>query len=410
LQEARRRNLRVVVEFSNFDRRGAEDRLIPLIRRYRDTIVAVQWDEPFYNGTELRSTPDEVASFGRTIKREIPGLQFWASFVAEPPVETRGLSIPDEVDVVVVESDRDFSPDRVHGRTDRSLPDWLKKARGRPILLRWLMWDWNPPGIAHRTQRGTMRACLDVARTYHLSGLLFDHYGPRYGTEYRGIDTNLALVREIQEVARETGFFAPARRTEDQGFRPLFNGRDLRGWIAMKTSPDGGTHQPGRGGWGVRRGELVCATDEPGWLKSNEIFGDFVLRLEYRLPPGGNSVVYIWSPGAGRLWETGMAITILDGRADRFRAFPANCRPGGIWGAIAPGASADRPAGQWNFVEVRCQGEKVEVHLNGARVVDADIRQSPALRDRPRSGFIGLSNMNGEAVGTTFRNIRIKPL
>jgi formylglycine-generating enzyme required for sulfatase activity len=198
---------------------------------------------------------------------------------------------------------------------------------------------------------------------------------------------------------------------QNDGFRSLFNGKDLAAWTPMKSSgTNDELHQPGRGGWLVRGGELICGTDENGWLRSNEQFSDFVLHLDYKLPPGGNSVVYLRSPGTGHLWETSLAITILDGPASRFRHLPPENRTGGIWGAVGPSAAAERPAGQWNHLEIRCQGDKVEVSLNGTRVVDADVRESAALRSRPRAGFIGLSNWHGQAKGTAFRNIRIQPL
>jgi WD40 repeat protein len=191
----------------------------------------------------------------------------------------------------------------------------------------------------------------------------------------------------------------------------LLDSKYLAGWTPMRISgPSDELHQPTRGGWAVRGGELVCATDESGWLKSREQYSDFVLQLEYKLPPGGNSVVYVRSPGTGHLWETGMAITILDGLASRFQNLPPENRTGGIWGAVGPRLAADRPAKQWNRLEIQCQGEKVQVNLNGVRVLDVDTEESPALCNRPRVGYIGFSNWHGEAQGTVFRNIRIKPL
>src|SRR5262249_7723795 len=88
----------------------------------------------------------------------------------------------------------------------------------------------------------------------------------------------------------------------------------------------------------------------------------------------------------------------------------ARTRPGAIWGVVGPKQPAMKPSGQWNSLEVRCDKDRIEVKLNGIKVVDADMSHFEALKDRPRRGFIGLSNWNGEAYGTAFRNIRLEEL
>jgi hypothetical protein len=83
-------------------------------------------------------------------------------------------------------------------------------------------------------------------------------------------------------------------------------------------------------------------------------------------------------------------------------------RTGSIWGIVGPRQGALRPIGQWNSLEIRCDKDRIEVKLNGIRVVDADMSRFEELKDRPRRGFIGLANWNGEAYGTAFRNIRLQ--
>src|SRR4051812_13650124 len=64
------------------------------------------------------------------------------------------------------------------------------------------------------------------------------------------------------------------------GYRPLFDGQTLAGW-------EGGG-QPAEKCWKVDEGTIVCTGEKGPWLRSLEQFGDFNLRLEYKLKPGGN--------------------------------------------------------------------------------------------------------------------------
>ena len=57
---------------------------------------------------------------------------------------------------------------------------------------------------------------------------------------------------------------------------------------------------------------------------------------------------------------------------------------------------------------VHCIGSKLAVELNGEKVVDIDLSETP-VKDRPLSGYIGLQD-HGEPNNLRFRNIRILEL
>ena len=178
------------------------------------------------------------------------------------------------------------------------------------------------------------------------------------------------------------------------------------------TGKKNDVHQPTTGGWSVQNGELVCSTAQSGWLKSERQYGDFVLRLEFKLQQDGNSGVYIRCPDSGHLSNVGMEIQIIDEHgisAPGFRSRPGRLT-GAIFGVVGSQQPPQRPIGEWNSMEIRCEGDNVEVMLNGTRTVSANMNQYPELCNRPRSGYVGLSNLTGEAKGTAFRNIRIKNL
>src|SRR5262249_24421460 len=125
--------------------------------------------------------------------------------------------------------------------------------------------------------------------------------------------------------------------------------------------------------------------------------------------------VYLRCPDQGRISREGIAIQIIDDDnhpelKNLSEAMAGTRRTGSIWGIVGPKQRPLRPIGQWNSLEIRCDKDRIEVKLNGVSVVIADMSRIEALKNRPRRGFIGLANLNGEAYGTAFRNIRLEEL
>src|SRR5262245_23895066 len=94
--------------------------------------------------------------------------------------------------------------------------------------------------------------------------------------------------------------YAPADDPPD--YRPLFDGQSLAGWE--------GAGQPAEKCWKVEEGTIVCTGEKGPWLRSKEEFGDFNLRLEYKLKTGGNSGVYIRVPQDGTHHGDGAGIEV----------------------------------------------------------------------------------------------------
>jgi hypothetical protein len=203
---------------------------------------------------------------------------------------------------------------------------------------------------------------------------------------------------------------ASTQMTDEQekadGFVPLFNGKDLDGWHCYAGKPDV---------WGVQDEVLVCAGGGGGWLGTERQYADFVLRLEYRLQPGGNSGVYLRAPEKGHISRVGMEIQILDDNHPRYARLDYYQYAGSIYHVVAPTRRVSKPAGEWNALEVRAEGRRLVVVLNGVRVVDANLdllRQDPAVaKEHPglarTQGHLGLQNHNERV---EFRRLRIKEL
>ena len=195
-------------------------------------------------------------------------------------------------------------------------------------------------------------------------------------------------------------------REKAEGFVPLFNGKDLSGWKQFAGKGDN---------WSATDGMIVCRGKGGGWLGTEREYDNFILRLEYRLLPGGNSGVYIRAPQTGHISRAGMEIQLLDDPHPSYAKIDFYQYTGSIYHVVPPTRRAGKPAGQWNRMEIRAEGRRVVVVLNGIKIVDADLDHY--LRDpkiakehtglKRAGGHIGLQSHTDRV---EFRNLRIKTL
>ncbi len=190
---------------------------------------------------------------------------------------------------------------------------------------------------------------------------------------------------------------------QDDGMKPLFNGKSLDGWIGVNGK---------EGNWVAENGLLVTLGNGGGWLSTKEIYSDFQVSLEYKLQAGGNSGLLIRTPHVGATAYQGIEIQILDNEDPRYAQLKPFQYCGSVYGVVAAPRGHVKPAGQWNSMEVTAQGSKVQVVLNGVKVVDTDLAEHPeSVPTHPgilrTDGYIGLQS-HSEPV--EFRNIQIKTL
>jgi hypothetical protein len=195
-------------------------------------------------------------------------------------------------------------------------------------------------------------------------------------------------------------------REKADGFVPLFNGKDLAGWKLFQSKPEG---------WTVEDGVIICTGKGGGWLGTDREYANFVVRLEYRLGPAGNSGVYIRAPETGQISRTGMEIQILDDNHPNYAKLNFYQYTGSIYHVVGPTRRVGKPAGEWNTLEIRCAGREVVVLHNGQKIVDADLdramRDPAVAKEHPglarTTGHIGLQSHNERV---EFRNLRVKEL
>ena len=199
----------------------------------------------------------------------------------------------------------------------------------------------------------------------------------------------------------------PATVRGAEGFVPLYNGRDLTGWHVERGKLEC---------WAATAEGISCVKNGGGYLATDRQYGDFVLRLEYRIPPGGNSGVGLrFLPGAWPSTEA-MEIQILDDPHPCYANLDNLHKNGSIYTHAAPRVEfAARPAGEWNHMEIRCHGPRVVIHLNRTEIQNVNLddfadsvgKGKMALAKRPRRGLIGLQS-HGDRVD--FRRLELKEL
>ncbi len=208
IQAARSTKIPVVISFLRRDFEGIEAKLMPFVRQNRDVIAAVSFDAP-YNAQGGASTA-QIAELGRRLKSEFAGLQYWVSYTEMPAGMREPLPpVPDEVDVIQVAIFFSPNPTELQRKFDLHFAGWINRAKGRPVVLRWV----SKPTVAGndadkplRTENGTIRCCEDLVVGNKLAGVIFDQYGPHEDAWAPGIDTDPQAMTEIRQIARKYGF------------------------------------------------------------------------------------------------------------------------------------------------------------------------------------------------------------
>lgn len=180
----------------------------------------------------------------------------------------------------------------------------------------------------------------------------------------------------------------------EEGFRPLFNGKDTTGWHLRNPK--------GHNSWTIENGVLkntvsgdVHGTD----LVTDTKYRDFTVRYEYMVPENSNSGFYL----RGR-----HEIQIL---GDHARGKTARGGNGAIYNFKEPSKFVSKPDDQWQTVEATMKGNKITVTLNGFKIHDnvecnkATGSELDDKVDQPGSFFL-----QGDHGTVSFRNMRVKEL
>ncbi|MGW2835365.1 ThuA domain-containing protein [Streptomyces sp. NPDC001286] len=182
----------------------------------------------------------------------------------------------------------------------------------------------------------------------------------------------------------------------ENGYRPLFDGTTLDGWKQAGPGafePDGDGILTSSGGMGLL------------WYAASD-FSAYSLKLDWKTAGDDNSGVFVGFPPSDDPWsavDNGYEIQI-----------DATDVPEKTTGSVYGFQSADlhkrdralNPPGEWNTYEIRVEGERLRVWLNGVKINDfTNTDPARSLAD----GHIGIQN-HGAGDQVSFRDIRIKEL
>jgi hypothetical protein len=187
------------------------------------------------------------------------------------------------------------------------------------------------------------------------------------------------------------------------GFKQLFDGKSLDGWAGEVDN------------YQVVDGAIQCKTGRGGVLHTEDQYQDFVVRLEFKLPPGGNNGLAIRYPGKGDTAYTGMCeLQVLDTEHPKYAKLDPRQAHGSAYGMAAATRGYLRPAGQWNYQVVTVKGSTIRVELNGSPILDTDLSKVTDYMDgkahpgKDRTeGYFGFAGHNDPV---QFRNVSIKRL
>ena len=198
------------------------------------------------------------------------------------------------------------------------------------------------------------------------------------------------------------------RAADEEGFTPLFNGKDLSGWTYAKNSKAGKGYQ-------VKDGGIVyCTPKDGGQLRTEKEYADFILRFDFKLTANANNGIAIRTPIEGDAAYVGMEIQVLDDSGSEYTRLKPFQYHGSIYDVIPAKRGHLKPVGEWNTQEITAKGSRITIKLNDQTIIDtdlADIKDEAVLKKHPglkntkgRIGFCG----HGKEV--EFRNVRIKDL
>ena len=202
----------------------------------------------------------------------------------------------------------------------------------------------------------------------------------------------------------------------DDGFKPMFNGKTLDGWVNVNCHPDT---------FFVKGDEVVTTGEPTGFLRTDRQYENFVLEMDWmhvNTKEVGNSGLFVWGdplPAVGSPYTRGIEVQVLvnleykdkktgavtaTSHGDLFSIWGAKCvpdRPHPIgWERCLPSENRAKGGGEWNHYKVTANDGVIKLEVNGKEV-------SGVSKCSPRKGYLALESEGAEC---HFKNIKIKEL
>ena len=213
-------------------------------------------------------------------------------------------------------------------------------------------------------------------------------------------------------------------QTEDAGWTSLFDGKTTAGWHNYGKTTVGEA-------WKVADETLYLDTAQKvdwqtkggGDIVSAEAYGNFHLKLEWKIAPGGNSgIIFYVNEDTSKykyVWQTGPEMQVLDNAAHPDAKIPKH-RAGDLYDLIAVNTETVKPAGEWNAAEIKSENGKLDFYLNETIVVSTTLWDDSwkalvagsKFKAYPDFGTYKEGHISLQDHGNTvwYRNIKIKRL
>lgn len=194
----------------------------------------------------------------------------------------------------------------------------------------------------------------------------------------------------------------------------LFDGETVNGLRGYRQSDFPSDH------WTIVDGTLKTIAGHGTDLISENVYKDFELELEWKVPEGGNSGIFYFATEEGDyIWQTAPEMQVLDNEVHTDGKNTLTSA-GALYAMIAPSKIVVKPIGEFNQVRIKSKNNKIEHWLNGTKILEY-IYGSDAMWDliakskfssmplfaKATEGQIGLQGDHGEI---WYRNIRIRKL
>jgi hypothetical protein len=196
-----------------------------------------------------------------------------------------------------------------------------------------------------------------------------------------------------------------AQEGAEEGWTPLFNGKDLDGWkfhLGREGADNDGTFT-------VKDGVLICSGRPAGYMLTEKSYSNYTLQFElaFKRPEGleddakfgGNSgcLVHVCEKNALGVWPRSIEVQGMNRQLGLILPIPRNVKCTRTFDAEAS-AEARKPLGEFNLVEVKVDGGDMDIKLNGtlvSTVRDCELTEGPI-------GF------QSEGAETHWKNIQIR--
>jgi hypothetical protein len=204
---------------------------------------------------------------------------------------------------------------------------------------------------------------------------------------------------------------------KDDGFVPMFNGKDLTGWVNVNCAP---------GTFYVKDGEIITTGKPMGFLRTTKQYENFIAEFDWmHVPPKpgevGNSGFFVWAdpiPATGDVYTRGIEVQVLvnltyknkkgeitaTSQGDLFSIKGATCVPDRPhpegWARCLPSENHAKGEREWNHYRVEANDGRITLAVNGHEV-------SGISKCNPRKGYLALESEGSEC---HFKNLKIKEL